>query len=113
MLAPEEAEAFIPDLPDNAAAGLLLASFALTGGDRSAAAEILTGLEPGTLRERIEWELPAALAAPAHDLDQAHVHLSKALTMAKPHRYVTTVVQSGAGIADLLRSMPTASGLEG
>ena len=111
-LAPEEADALVPDLPDTAAAGLQRAALVLRRGNQASAGQILAQLEPATVRERIWWELLSALAAPPHHRDRAHAHLANALTIAKPHRYVTTVVQSGAGIADLLRSMPMTSALE-
>ena len=110
-LAPDDADALLPDLPDDCAAGLLRASLALRRDAPTSAAGILSDLAPRTVREQVEWELLSGLAAQHRDLDEAHAHLATALTIAQPHRYVSTVIQSGAGIGDLLRSMPTPPGL--
>jgi LuxR family transcriptional regulator, maltose regulon positive regulatory protein len=110
-LAPDDADALLPELPADCAAGLLRATFALQRNDPALAVEVLSGLEPRTIREQVEWELLSGLGAQHRNLDEAHAHLATALTIAQPHRYLSTVIQSGAGIGDLLRSMPRPPGL--
>jgi LuxR family maltose regulon positive regulatory protein len=106
-LAPEEAHVLVSRLPDDTATWLLRAQLAVQCRDLPAAAAILADIAPTTIREWVEWEVLTSLAVRERDLPKAHAYLLSAVQRAQPHRYVATIVRSGPGIDDLLRSMPT------
>ena len=111
-LAPAEAGALIPQLPDSAASGLLRARLHVARREWARAGQILDDVTPGTIRERVEWGVLRSLAAQAPDLARAHRHLRTALTLASPHRYQATIIEQGPGIGALLRSLPAGTILQ-
>jgi ATP/maltotriose-dependent transcriptional regulator MalT len=111
-LAPTEASALIPQLPDNTASRLLQARLHVLRQEWTKAEQILHEVKPGTIRERVEWGVLRSLAAQAADLAQAHCHLRTALALTSPHRYLATIIDQGPGIAALLRSIPVSAGLK-
>ena len=64
-LAPAEAGALIPQLPDSAASGLLRARLHVARREWARAGQILDDVTPGTIRERVEWGVLRSLAAQA------------------------------------------------
>ena len=109
-LAPEEAHVLDSRLPDDTATWLLRGRLAVQCRDLDAATEILAGITPATIREWVEWEVLNSLASRERDLEKAHAYLLGAVQRAQPHGYVATIIRSGPGIDDLLRSMPTPVG---
>jgi LuxR family maltose regulon positive regulatory protein len=75
--------------------------------DVAAAAVILVGITPLTVREWVEWEVLNTLTLRESDLGRAHAYLLSAVQRAQPHRCLATIIRSRPGIDDLLRSMPT------
>jgi DNA-binding CsgD family transcriptional regulator len=110
-LAPAEADALIPQLPDSTASRLLRARLHVARREWVRAGQILDDVAPGTIRERVEWGVLQSLAAQAPDLARAHRHLRAALTLASPHRYQATIIEQGSGIGALLRSLPAGTAL--
>ena len=74
--------------------------------DRATSRQILDHSAPVSVRDRVEWGILSTLAHQVRDIRQAHMHLANALTLAQPHRYLATIVRTGTGVTDLLRSMP-------
>jgi LuxR family transcriptional regulator, maltose regulon positive regulatory protein len=111
-LAPAEAGALIPHLPDNTASRLLLARLHVLQREWAKAEQILGNTEPLTIRERVEWGVLWSLAAQAPDLTRAHRYLRTALALASPHGYLATIIEQGPGIAALLRSLPAGPDLK-
>ena len=111
-LAPAEAGALIPRLPANTASRLLQARLHVLRREWAKAGQILEAVEPGTIRERVEWGVLRSLAAQAADLTRAHRYLRTALELAQPHGYLATIIEQGPGIATLLRSLPAGPGLK-
>ena len=111
-LAPAEASALIPRLPDNTASRLLQARLHVLRREWAKAEQILEEVEPVTIRERVEWGVLRSLAAQAADLTRAHRYLQTALELAQPHGYLATIIEQGPGIATLLRSLPAGTGLK-
>lgn len=112
-LAPERADVIVPELPDDPTSRLLRARLALRRRDPTTARQILDHIGPVSIRDQVEWGVLSSLAYRRHDARQAHSHLAAALDIAQPHRYLATVIRSGSGVADLLRSMPTPARLHG
>ena len=111
-LAPAEASALIPRLPAGAASRLLQARLHVARRQWATAEQILQAVQPGTIRERVEWGVLRSLAAQAADLTRAHRYLRTALTLAAPHRYVATILEQGPGITALLASLPAGPDLK-
>jgi LuxR family maltose regulon positive regulatory protein len=111
-LAPAEASALIPQLPDNTASRLLRARLHVLRREWAKAGQILDETEPLTIRERVEWGVLQSLAAQAPDLARAHGYLRTALALASPHGYLATIIEQGPGIAALLHSLPAGPDLE-
>ena len=111
-LAPAQADALVPRLPTNTAAALLQARLHVVRREWAKAEQILEETEPVTIRERVEWGVLRSLAAQAPDLARAHSYLRKALELANPHGYLETIIEQGPGVAALLRSLPTDTGLK-
>ena len=111
-LAPAEAGALIPRLPANTASRLLQARLHVARREWAKAGQILEAVQPGTIRERVEWGVLQSLAAQAADLSRAHRYLRTALALASPHGYLATIIEQGPGIAALLRSLPAGAGLK-
>jgi LuxR family maltose regulon positive regulatory protein len=111
-LAPAEASAQIPPLPDNTASRLLQARLHVLRREWAKAGQILQEVEPLTIRERVEWGVLSSLAAQASDLTRAHRYLRTALALASPHRYLATIIEQGPGIAALLHSLPAGPDLK-
>ena len=111
-LAPAEASALIPRLPDNTAARLLQARMHILRRQWAKAGQILDKVKPGTIRERVEWGVLQSLAAQAPDLTRAHRYLRTALALAEPHGYLATIIEQGPGITALLHSLAAGTGLE-
>ena len=105
-LAPAEASALIPRLPAGTASRLLQARLHVARRQWATAEQILQAVQPGTIRERVEWGVLRSLAAQAADLARAHGHLRTALALAAPHRYLATILEQGPGITALLASLP-------
>jgi LuxR family maltose regulon positive regulatory protein len=105
-LAPAEASALIPRLPASTASRLLQARLHVLRREWAKAEQILEAVQPGTIRERVEWGVLRSLAAQAPDLTRAHGYLRTALTLASPHRYLATIIEQGPGIIALLDSLP-------
>jgi LuxR family maltose regulon positive regulatory protein len=61
---------------------------------------------PISVRDQVEWGTLYCLVHRERDLRRAHRHLADVVTLAKPHRYLTTIIGGGSGMIDLLRSMP-------
>ena len=111
-LAPAEAGGLIPRLPDSTASRLLQARLHVGRREWAKAGQILEAVEPGTIRERVEWGVLRSLGAQAADLTRAHRYLRTALELAQPHGYLATIIEQGPGIAALLRSLPAGPGLK-
>ena len=111
-LAPAEASALIPQLPDSAASGLLQARLHVLRRQWVKAGQILEAVQPGTIRERVEWGVLRSLAAQAPDLAGAHRHLRTALVLASPHGYLASIIEQGPGITVLLDSLPAGPDLK-
>jgi len=111
-LEPAEASALIPQLPDNTASRLLQARLHVLRREWAKAEQILEEVEPGTIRERVEWGVLRSLAAQAPDLTRAHGYLRTALALASPHRYLATIIGQGPGITALLHSLPAGPDLK-
>jgi LuxR family transcriptional regulator, maltose regulon positive regulatory protein len=111
-LAPAQAGELIPQLPANTASRLLQARLHVARRAWAKAGQILEEVEPGTIRERVEWGVLRSLAAQAADLTRAHRYLRTALELAQPHGYLATIIEQGPGIAALLRSLPAGGGLK-
>ena len=111
-LAPAEAGALIPRLPDSTASRLLQARLRILRREWPKAEQILEETEPGTIRERVEWGVLRGLAAQAPDLARAHGYLQAALALASPHGYLATIVEQGPGVTALLRSLPAGPDLK-
>ena len=112
-LAPDEAHVLIPRLPDDIASRLLRAWLSVRCGDLGAAAAVLAETTPHSVREWVEWELLTSLALHERDPRGSHTYLLSAVQRAQPHGYVSTIIRSGPGIDELLRSMPTPVRLQG
>jgi LuxR family maltose regulon positive regulatory protein len=110
-LAPAEAGALIPQLPDTTASRLLQARLHVARRERAKAGQILDETEPLTIRERVEWGVLRSLVAQAPDLARAHRYLRTALVLAEPHGYLATIIDQGPGITALLHSLPAGPGL--
>ena len=111
-LAPAEASTLIPLLPASTASRLLQARLHALRREWAKAEQILTEVEPFTIRERVEWGVLRSLAAQAPDLARAHRYLRTALALAEPHRYLATIIEQGPGIAALLHSLPAGPDLK-
>jgi LuxR family maltose regulon positive regulatory protein len=108
-LDPDHADVLIPGLPDEPTSRLLLARLAVVRRDWVTATQILEGVGPVTVRDQVEWGTLCSLVYRQRDLRRAHRHLADVVTLAKPHRYLTTIIGGGAGMVDLLRSTPAAA----
>ena len=111
-LAPAEAGGLIRRLPASTASRLLQARLHVGRREWAKAGQILEAVEPGTVRERVEWGVLRSLGAQAADLTRAHRYLRTALELAQPHGYLATIIEQGPGIAALLRSLPAGPGLK-
>ena len=111
-LEPAEASALIPRLPAGTASRLLQGRLHVARREWAKAGQILDEVEPGTIRERVEWGVLRSLAVQGSDLTQAHGYLRTALAAASPHRYLATIIEEGPGIAALLCSLPAGTGLK-
>ena len=111
-LEPAGASALIPQLPANTASRLLQARLHVLRRQWAKAEQILEAVEPGTIRERVEWGVLRSLAAQAPDLTRAHGYLRTALALASPHRYLATIIEQGPGITALLHSLPAGPDLK-
>jgi LuxR family maltose regulon positive regulatory protein len=111
-LAPAEASALIPQLPDNTASRLLQARLHVLRRQWAKAGQILDETEPLTIRERVEWGVLQSLAAQTPDPARAHGYLRTALALAEPHGYLATIIEQGPGTTALLHSLPAGTGLE-
>jgi LuxR family maltose regulon positive regulatory protein len=80
--------------------------------DWTTSTQILDHVVPVSIRDHVEWEVLSSLAHQERDLRRAHTHLATAMTLAQPHRYLATLIRSGPGMTDLLRSMPTPAPLK-
>ena len=89
-LEPAAASALIPQLPDSTASRLLQARLHVLRRQWAKAEQILEAVEPGTIRERVEWGVLRSLAVQAPDLTRALGYLRTALALASPHRYLAT-----------------------
>jgi LuxR family maltose regulon positive regulatory protein len=70
---------------------------------------MLDSVEPATIRERVHWGILRSLSLHETNAARASAELAATLALARPHGYVTTIVQAGPGIAGALRSLPTAA----
>ena len=111
-LAPAEAGALIPQLPDSTASRLLQARLHVLRREWAKAGQILDDVTPGTIRERVEWGVLRSLAAQAPDLARAHRYLRDGPGTGQPHGYLATIIEQGPGIAALLRSLPAGTALK-
>ena len=111
-LAPAEASALIPQLPAHTASRLLQARLHVQRRQWAKAEQTLEAIEPGTIRERVEWGVLRSLAAQAPYLTRAHGYLRTALALASPHRYLATIIEQRPGITALLHSLPAGTGLK-
>ena len=59
-----------------------------------------------TVRDQVEWGTLCSLVHRERDLRRAHRHLADVVTLAMPHRYLTTITGGGSRMIELLRSMP-------
>ena len=105
-LDPDHADALIPQLPDEPTSRLLLARLAVVRREWATATQILEGVEPMTVRDQVEWGTLCSLVHRERDLRRAHRHLADVVTLAMPHRYLTTITGGGSRMIELLRSMP-------
>lgn len=90
--------------PSDGAELLLVARLLIDQHSLVRASELLDAGAPLTLRDRIQWHLLQALAEREPASAGAQAHLRAALELAEPHGYVTTVLEQGEGITQLLRS---------
>ena len=67
---------------------------------------MLETVKPLTVRERIQWGVLQGLPHRIATSPSAHHHLQTALELAKPHRYLATILEQGRGIGPLLLSPP-------
>ena len=107
-LDPDHADVLVSQLPDEPTSRLLLARLAVVRRDWATATRILERVGPVTIRDQVEWGTLCSLVHRERDLRRAHRHLSDVVTLAGPHRYLTTIIGAGSGMIDLLRSLPAA-----
>ena len=107
-LDPDHADVLIPQLPDEPTSRLLVARLAVIRREWATATRILERVAPVTVRDRVEWGTLCSLVHRERDVRRAHRHLIDVVTLAQPHRYLTTIIGGGSEIIDLLRSMPAA-----
>ena len=111
-LAHDHADRFVPHLPDDPTTRLLRARLAVGRRGWTTSTQILDQVVPVSIRDHVEWGILSSLAHRERDLRRAHTHLATALTLAQPHRYLATIIRSGPGVTDLLRSMPAPAPLK-
>ena len=83
-LAPERADAIVPELPDDPTSRLLRARLALRRRDPTTARRILDHVGPVSIRDHVEWGVLSSLAYRRHDARQAHTYLAAPWTSPNP-----------------------------
>jgi LuxR family maltose regulon positive regulatory protein len=111
---PSKAASLIAELDqERVTTQVLHARLALTEHDVRTAEAVLADLPPATtLRTRVERDVLCALSVLGRDVERATGHLRDALAAGQPERLMSTIVELGPGVHQLLASFAPSSSEE-
>ena len=105
--APERGSALISRLPDRIESNVLRVRLMIAQGRSEIPAGLLDDTDPTlTLRERVELGVLKALVEFSHDMQLSQAMFQETLLLARPEGFLCTILEQGAEVGQLLRSLP-------
>ena len=105
--APERGGALISQLPDRIESNVLRVRLMIAQGRSDIPAVLLDDTDPTlTSRERIELGVLKALVECGHDMLLSQAMFQETLLLARPEGFLCTILEQGAEVGQLLRSLP-------